>query len=184
MITGLTQGIDFTSIARAFTADLQSGQVSQGGSTITQQLIKQQILGAQVDVQRKVGEAILALGITLQGDGGYSGFSKRQILEMYLNSIPYSPTAYGIEAAAQEYFGYQDNTATGETAAQQLDLAQASILAGVPQNPNTNDPLAHFDAAHARQKLVLQSMVNDGYISADRQTGPSPRLRSRTSSTQ
>ncbi len=167
----INQGIDFTSIARAFTADLQSGQVSQGGSTITQQLIKQQILGAQVDVQRKVGEAILALGITLQGDGGYSGFSKRQILEMYLNSIPYSPTAYGIEAAAQEYFGYQDNTATGETAAQQLDLAQASILAGVPQNPNTNDPLTHFDAAHARQKLVLQSMVNDGYISADQANG-------------
>src|SRR5262249_1103012 len=101
----VNQGIDFTSIVRALSANLQSGTVKQGGSTITQQLIKQQILGGNVDFNRKLNEAILAFGVTTQADKG--GYTKRQILEMYLNSIGYSATAYGIEAAAEEYFGYK-----------------------------------------------------------------------------
>ncbi len=155
----INQGIDFTSIARAASADLTTGKIEQGGSTITQQLIKAQILGGQVNFTRKLNEAILAVGVTAQG-----AYSKRQILEMYLNSIPYSPTAYGIDAAAQEYFGYTDNPATGMTAAQHLDLAQASMLAGVPQNPNSNDPLLHPEKARQRQAEVLNAMVSYGYI--------------------
>jgi membrane peptidoglycan carboxypeptidase len=164
----VNQGVDFTSILRALSADLKSGQITQGGSTITQQLIKQQVLkNPKTTFTRKLEEAILAFGMTTEGTSGYSGFSKRQILEMYLNSIGYSPTAYGIEAAAQEYFGYTADPATGMTAAQHLDLAQASMLAGIPQNPNANDPLAHFAQARDRQKQVLQAMVDYGYIPTD-----------------
>lgn len=155
----INSGVDFTSIARAATQDLSSRRITQGGSTITQQLIKSQILGSEVTFQRKLEEAILAVGITESGT-----YSKRQILEMYLNSIAYSPIAYGIDAAAQQYFGYSDDPATGETAAQHLDLAQASMLAGIPQNPNQNDPLLHPQVAHARQGEVLKAMVQYGYI--------------------
>ncbi|MGO8949771.1 MAG: transglycosylase domain-containing protein [Ktedonobacterales bacterium] len=152
-------GVSFISIVRAAQADLSSGSITQGGSTITQQLIKQQVLTSDVTFTRKLQEAILAIGITENGV-----YSKAQILQMYLNSIPYSPTAYGIDAAAQEYFGYQDHPNTGETAAQQLDLAQASMLAGIPQNPNTNDPLLNFSQARSRQAVVLNDMVAYGYI--------------------
>jgi membrane peptidoglycan carboxypeptidase len=155
----INTGIDFQSIVRAATQDLAARRITQGGSTITQQLIKDQIVGADVTFQRKIEEAILAVGITESGT-----YTKSQILEMYLNSVPYSPTAYGIDAAAQHYFGYTDNPATGQSAAQQLDLAQASMLAGIPQNPNQNDPLLHPQAAHARQGEVLKAMVQYGYI--------------------
>lgn len=155
----VNNGIDFPSIVRAATQDLSSRRITQGGSTITQQLIKEQILGGEVSFQRKLEEAILAVGITNSGT-----YSKSQILEMYLNSIAYSPTAYGIDAAAHQYFAYSDDPATGETAAQHLDLAQASMLAGIPQNPNQNDPLLHPQTAHARQGDVLRAMVQYGYI--------------------
>ncbi len=155
----VNDGIDFTSIVRAAVDDVQSGRITQGGSTITQQLIKGQLLGGNVTFTRKLNEAILALGMTSDGT-----FTKSQIIEMYLNSIPYSPTAYGVDAAAQEYFGYQDDPVTGMTAAQHLDLAQAAMLAGVPQNPNSNDPLLHPEAARARQATVLNAMVQYGYI--------------------
>ena len=123
-------GVDFTSIARAAEQDLAAHRITQGGSTITQQLIKSQILGSEVTFQRKLDEAILAVGITETG-----AYSKRQILEMYLNSIPYSPIAYGIDAAAQQYFGYTDNPVTGETAAQHLDLARHPCWRAFPRTP-------------------------------------------------
>lgn len=152
-------GIDATSIVRAFEANYSSGTISQGGSTITQQLIKQNILGGSVNYTRKLQEAILAVGMTETGT-----YTKQQILDMYLNSIDYGHEAYGIESAAQVYFDLVDNPKTGVTAAQQLDLAQASMLAGIPQNPNLNDPIAHFATAHARQQTVLNDMVQYGYI--------------------
>jgi membrane peptidoglycan carboxypeptidase len=158
----LNQGVDFVAIARAALADATVGHAQQGASTITQQLIKQNVLNSDPTFTRKVQEAILALGLTVQGT-----FSKRQILEMYLNSIPYGPTTYGIDAAATTYFGYTDNLVTGETAAQHLDLAQASMLAGLPQSPAYNDPLAGRQGlAHARdrQRIVLDAMVQQGYI--------------------
>ncbi len=154
------QGVSFTSMLRAAADDLSSGRIGQGGSTITQQLIKNQVLGGDVTFTRKLNEAVLAFGVTEHGL-----YSKRQILEMYLNSIPYSPTAYGIDAAAHEYFGYSDDPASGVTAAQHLDLAQAAMLAGIPQNPNLNDPLAHPQHADDRFTAVLQAMVRYGSIS-------------------
>jgi membrane peptidoglycan carboxypeptidase len=152
-------GVDATSIIRAAQANLSSGTISQGGSTITQQLIKQNILGAHETYTRKLQEAILSVGMTETG-----AYSKQQILEMYLNSIDYGHEAYGIESAAQIYFGYKDDPRTGMSAAQHLDLAQASMLAGIPQNPNLNDPINHFDKARSRQREVLNDMLKYGYI--------------------
>ena len=152
-------GIDATSIIRAAQANFANGGISQGGSTITQQLLKLNILGSHETYTRKLKEAILSVGMTETGT-----YSKQQILQMYLNSIDYGHEAYGIDAAAQIYFGYQDNPQTGVTAAQHLDLAQATILAGIPQNPNTNEPIGHFAAAQQRQKEVLTDMVKYGYI--------------------
>lgn len=158
------QGVDFQAIARAAYADASSDQLQQGASTITQQLIKENVLGNDPAFVRKLEEAILSLGLTTQGL-----YTKRQLLAMYLNSIPYGPTTYGVDAAATTYFSYQDNFVTGETAAQHLDLAQASLLAGLPQSPAFNDPLAGaagFAHARARQQIVLSAMVQQGYVTA------------------
>ena len=158
----VNQGIDFTSIVRAAVADIQTRSINQGGSTITQQLVKYNVLNSNETFDRKLREAILAIGMTSSGT-----YTKSQILEMYLNSIPYGQEAYGIDAAASAYFGYQDDPVTGMTAAQHLSLAQASMLAGIPQNPNTNNPLLHPQHARDRQTAVLQSMVAEGYITPD-----------------
>ena len=153
-------GVDYTSIVRAALANFQHGGITQGASSITQQLIKQQLLHDNSDnYDRKLREAILAVGITSSG-----AYSKSAILELYLNSIGYSPVAYGIDAAAQYYFGYTDDPKTGETAAQQLDLAQASMMAGIPQNPSLNDPRLNFPQALTRQAQVLNAMVQNGFI--------------------
>jgi membrane peptidoglycan carboxypeptidase len=155
-------GVDFQAIARAALADASAGHLAQGGSTITQQLIKQNVLTSDPTFTRKIQEATLALGLTTQG-----AYTKSQILQMYLNAIPYGPITYGIDAAASDYFGYTDDPTTGLAAAQHLDLAQASLLAGIPKSPNYNDPLSGADGfahARARQSLVLQAMVQQGYI--------------------
>ena len=150
------QGVDFIAVVRAATDDLSSGQVVSGASTITQQLIKRGILGPQVTFDRKLREMILAIGLTHQ-------MSKQDILNLYLNTIYYGEQAYGIDAAAQTYFGLQDQP--GKPAAAQLDLAQASILAGLPQSPSGLDPLYNKQAALDRQQAVLSQMVIQGYIS-------------------
>ena len=155
----MNQGVDFNSIVRAAYTNVVQHGISQGGSTITQQLIKQNVLNSNESFERKIKEAILAYGMTTQGV-----FSKRQIIEMYLNSIPYGQEAYGIDAAARSYFGYTDDSDSGVSAAQHLDLAQASMLAGIPQNPNLNNPLLHPQHAHDRQVEVLRNMVEQGYI--------------------
>ena len=151
----VNDGVDFTAIVRAELSNLNSGGITQGGSSITQQLIKNTVTGGDDTLDRKLKEAILAIGITQQ-------YSKEQILEMYLNSIGYGENAYGIDAAALEYFNLPDKGKV--TGAAQLDLAQASVLAGLPKNPNVYDPFSHLKAALDRQKVVLQAMVDQGYI--------------------
>jgi membrane peptidoglycan carboxypeptidase len=143
-------GIDWTSTARALLADISKGGATQGGSTITQQLVKNLVLhDNQKALMRKINEAILSIGITESG-----AYSKRQILEMYLNTIDYSDGNLGIEAAAQNYFGYQPFTVTASHpcpdptvkvggkcwANQQLDWAQAAMLVGVPNAPSIYRP--------------------------------------------
>ncbi|MEO6891110.1 MAG: transglycosylase domain-containing protein [Ktedonobacteraceae bacterium] len=153
------QGIDVLRIARAALDDVSRGHVVEGGSTITQQLIKNLVVGNESSVVRKLEEIILAP----QVNGHYT---KSDILEMYLNSIYYGHQAYGIDAAATVYFGLVDKP--GQSAASQLDLAQSAMLAGIPSSPGLFDPLSSLPdpraAASGRMKVVLDAMVNQGYI--------------------
>jgi peptidoglycan glycosyltransferase len=142
----LNIGIDFKSLLRAGSADVSSGRAAQGGSTITQQLVKNIVLADQnKTILRKVNEAILAVGVTLN-------YTKAQILEMYLNSIDYGNNNQGIEAAARNYYGLTPiNHTNGQAttmANQQLSLAQIAILAGLPNNPTIYNPVV-FSCASA-----------------------------------
>ena len=124
----------------------------QGGSTITQQLVKSALLTPDRTVVRKVKELILSPIVELL-------YSKDKILEMYLNSVPYGGTAWGVESAAEKYFG---------TSVQKLDLAECTLLAGLPQAPTLYSPFgAHPEYAKERQKEVLTRMTEDGYITKD-----------------
>jgi membrane peptidoglycan carboxypeptidase len=168
------QGVDYQRIFSAAFQNYESGEIQQGASTITQQLIKNTVLDNQTSFDRKLREAILAFGITTT-----SQYSKQQIMAMYLNTVPYGPDIYGVDAAAQNYFGYVDDPSAnpdcsqsnhnGHVAAEHLTLAQASFLAGIPQNPNVNNPLdsAGFEHALARQRQVLDVMVEQKYITQD-----------------
>ncbi len=148
-------GVDFQGIARAALADYQSHKTVEGASTITQQLIKRQLFANQPrTLQVKAQEAILAYGLSQQ-------LPKWKVMEMYLNVIFYGELNYGAEAAAEDYFGLQPRcTHTHCTAAvAQLDLAQSSLLAGLPQLPSYYDPIINKKAALDRQKTVLDAMV-------------------------
>ncbi len=134
---------------RALQVNLAAGSVSQGGSTITQQLIKTRLLGDEPTITRKIKEAILAVEATRT-------FSKQQILEMYLSQIFYGNQAYGLKAAAKTYFGIADLN--------QLTLGQMALLAGLPQAPSDYDPVQNPTAAATRRALVLDAMVEYGYI--------------------
>lgn len=124
----------------------------EGGSTLTQQLIKNALLSGERTVTRKLKEFILAIQVERV-------YSKDAILEMYLNEIPYGGTAYGIEAAANLYFG---------KSAKDLNLAEASLLAGLPQRPSVYSPYGSKpELAKVRQEAVLRRMVEDGYVSEE-----------------
>ena len=140
-------GIDVAGIIRAVNVNLQGGM--QGGSTITQQLIKTRLLGDEPTLTRKIKEAILALQAART-------FSKEQILEMYLNQIFYGNQSYGIRAAAKTYFGVFDLN--------KLTLGQMALLAGLPQAPSAYDPIQNPEAARARRADVLIAMVDNGHI--------------------
>src|SRR6266540_3722853 len=135
-------GVDIGGIVRAFNANTASGTISQGGSTITQQLIKTRLIGDEPTFTRKIKEAILALEATRT-------FSKKQILEMYLNQIFYGNQAYGIEAAAKTYFDQPDLA--------KLTLGQMAMLAGLAQRPSDYDPVQNPGAAKARRAQVLDA---------------------------
>ena len=136
-------GVDPYAIVRAIYYDLRFGHAVVGGSTITQQLVKNLFLSTEPTLERKVREALLAVEVTRR-------YSKDQILTAYLNAIYYGNLAYGIEAASQQYFG---------KSVSQLDLAEASLLTGLPQAPALFDPCVDDDAALERQKIVLGLMV-------------------------
>lgn len=148
-------GFDITAIVRAAIEDLTHGHIVSGASTITQQLIKNAIVGDHITVTRKLKEIILAPEVTRR-------YGKKQILSMYLNTIYYGEQSYGADAAAFTYFGLH-NTAT-KSAAAQLDLAQAATLAGIPSAPVGRDPFLHPKAAYARLQDVLGRMEVQGYI--------------------
>ncbi len=145
-------GIDFRGIARAIWRDLLSREELQGGSTITQQLIKNSILSPEKTLTRKIKEIILAIETEQK-------FSKDQILEMYLNQIPYGSNAYGIEAAAQTFFG---------KSAKDLDISESALLAALPKATTYYSPYgAHPDKLKERYKYIIDRMLEDGYISEE-----------------
>ena len=141
-------GVDPAGIARAAIVDLKAGSTVQGASTITQQLVKLRLVGSEPTLQRKLDEAWLALEVEHR-------YSKSQILEMYLNDVPFGNSAVGSEAAAQIYFHKKTSD---------LDLAQSAMLAGVLRGPTQYDPLLHWSASKARQREVLSAMVSAGKV--------------------
>src|SRR5579885_2924460 len=153
-------GFDITGIVRAAISNMTLGHVVAGGSTITQQLIKNAIVGNQDTALRKLQEIILAPDITRH-------YTKEQIMWMYLNTIYYGEQAYGADAAAFTYFGLKDTPT--RSAASQLDIAQAATLAGIPSSPIARDPFLHPQASLARTEEVLQQMYLQGYITHDDQ---------------
>ncbi len=142
------KGIDFYSILRAFFKNLEAGTIVQGGSTITQQVTKSFLLTPQKTYTRKIKEAILAYRID-------KAFNKKEILYLYLNQIYLGHGAYGVEAAAENYFGKSIS---------ELNLAECAILAGLPQAPSKYSPFRHPERAKQRQIYVLNRMVAEGYI--------------------
>lgn len=151
-------GINFRGLLRAGVENFFPGRgeflQGSGGSSITQQLVKNVLIPEEDryerSVDRKVKEAVLAVEITRR-------YSKDQIIEWYLNEIYYGNRAYGIGAAAERYFG---------TSAAKLTLGQASLMAGIPQAPVAYDPLINLEAAKARQNQVLELMVRHGQATA------------------
>jgi penicillin-binding protein 1A len=141
-------GIDAEGIARALWRDLQAGSVVEGGSTITQQLVRTLYISNERTVERKLTEACLAMRL----DGAWS---KQRILATYLNSVFYGNFAYGAEAAARTYFSRP---------ARWLTLPQAALLAGLTQAPTTYNPLVDPAQARARRNVVLLSMLEEGMI--------------------
>lgn len=141
--------IDFRGIARALYSIVVHKEI-QGGSTLTQQLVKNSLLTPQQTIQRKIREVILSFATELM-------YTKNQILEMYLNQVPYGGTSYGVEAAAQTYFGKDIS---------KLSLAQMAFIAAMPEAPSELSPYgSHPELGIAREQEVLQDMYQQGYIS-------------------
>ncbi len=141
-------GVDAKRIIGALIANYKAGGVSQGGSTITEQLAKNVYLSRARTTKRRLSTALIALQLERK-------LSKDEILEAYLNDIFYGNRAYGCEAAAQTYFGKH---------ARELSISEASLLAGLPQSPTNLDPWRHFDHAQKRQRVVLHEMLQTSRI--------------------
>jgi penicillin-binding protein 1A len=142
------QGIDFFSIIRAFIKNIEAGAIVQGGSTITQQVTKSFLLTPERSYERKIKEAILAYRID-------KAFTKEEVLYLYLNQIYLGHGAYGVEAAAENYFG---------KSVSELNLAECAILAGLPQAPSRYSPFRFPERAKQRQIYVLNRMLAEGFI--------------------
>jgi len=143
-------GVDLEAIGRAVVANIRGGIGSQGGSTITQQLVKNSFLTQDKTLKRKIQEAILALEVE-------HSYSKEEILEFYLNRIYFGNGVYGIQTASQLYF---------DKNAKDLSLAESAVLAGIVKSPNNYNPFNNEEIAKNRQELVLDLMVRYGKISA------------------
>jgi len=144
-------GVDPIGIIRAVWVNIRTGSITEGGSTVTQQLAREMFLTQERTLTRKIKEAILALIIERK-------FSKQEILQAYLNQIYLGEGAYGVEAAAQVYFGKH---------ASELSLAQSAMIAGLARGPNIFSPYSDMKAALARRAVVLAGMVKEGYITPE-----------------
>ncbi len=148
-------GLDPMGIARALFANVMRRGVSQGGSTLTQQLAKNLFLTQERTIERKLQEVVLALWLEHK-------FTKDQILELYLNRVYFGSGAYGVEAAAQRYFG---------KSARNVTLAEAALLAGLVKSPSRLAPTRNFDGAERRAQVVIAAMIDAGFIGDDAAKG-------------
>jgi penicillin-binding protein 1A len=143
------KGLDYIAIFRALSRNIFSGEIVQGGSTITQQVVKSILLSPEKSFVRKIREAILAFKIEKY-------LSKEEILFLYLNQIYLGHGAYGVATAAENYFG---------KSVEELNLAESALLAGLPQAPSKYSPYHHPEQAIRRQTYILNRMVEEGFIS-------------------
>ena len=146
------RGIDIRGMGRALWADIRHQGAVQGGSTITQQFVKNSLTGNEPTITRKLKEAALAWQLE-------QVWTKDQILTAYLNTIYFGNGAYGVERASRTYFGHS---------ASKLNLPEAALLAGIPEDPSLYDPVAHPEAAKARRTVVLRLMLQQGVINTAR----------------
>ncbi len=151
-------GVDPIGVARSFKVRFDSGRWKQGGSTITQQLARNIFLTNSRTFGRKLKEAVLALALEAK-------FSKDQILELYLNRVYFGGGAYGIDAASRTFFGH---------GAEQLSLGEAAIIAGLVKAPSNYSPTADVKAARGRAGVVINSMVENGFLSASAAANADP----------
>lgn len=148
------EGVDRMAIFRAILANLRAGETVQGASTITQQLARNLFLNPSQTINRKLREMVLASRIERR-------LTKDEILELYLNRVYLGDQAYGIDAAARRFFGKTAN---------ELTLAEAAMLAGLPKAPSRSAPTESFERATARQHVVIDAMVAAGFITAEQAT--------------
>ena len=141
-------GIDMQGLMRAMVRNVQQWRFAEGGSTITQQLARNLFLTHDKNITRKAQEMLLTVQLERR-------YTKDEILENYLNTIYFGHSAYGVEAASRTYFG---------KSVEELTLAEAAILAGIPRGPAYYSPYLNFDAAKSRQGVVLSRMLDEGYI--------------------
>jgi len=145
------KGVNVRATVRALLSNVESGATTQGGSTITQQLVKQSVLSSEQTFDRKTREVFLAVRLEEQ-------MEKEEILERYLNTIYFGNHAYGIQAAAETYFG---------RSAAELDVGQAALLAGLIRDPIDYNPFAYPDVAQERRRIALGRMVAEGMITRE-----------------
>jgi penicillin-binding protein 1A len=145
------RGIDPAGIGRALLANVREGEIVQGASTITQQVVKQLLLSAERSFERKARELILAIRLE-------SRLTKDEILHLYLNHIYFGAGCHGVAAAARRFFGVEPAG---------LSIAQAALLAGLPQAPSRYDPIRNTEAARMRQRYVLDRMLAAGFVSVE-----------------
>ena len=144
------RGVDFTAIGRATIVNLEAGGIEEGGSTITQQLVKNLFLSSEQTFGRKLEEVLLALDIE-------AVYEKEEILELYLNTIYFGSNFYGVNEAALGYFGKSPKD---------LTLEESALLAGLPNAPSVYSPYVNPELALKRQHIVLDAMEKNGYIIA------------------
>ena len=145
-------GVDIKGIARAIIRDIQAGRFVEGASTITQQLAKTLFLTPRKTIVRKIKEAILAFQLERR-------YTKDEILELYLNQVYFGSGAYGVQSAAEIFFGKH---------IQDLNLAECALIAGMPKSPSRYSPLVNRDLARDRRNVVLKQMLSVKIISQDK----------------
>src|SRR5262249_24818074 len=152
--------VDLAAVARAALKNLTSGEIEQGGSTISQQLVKNRILSPKRDLNRKIREILLAIQLN-------KDYSKREILEQYLNTVYFGQNSYGIKAAVERLLIRNTPFGAMPTPINEVSPAQAALLAGMILSPTAYNEWLHPDAAIVRRNFVLDQMYEEHYITPE-----------------